>query len=257
MTKNSKSNPFSITPTALMSGLEWYWGRKSNAYCAINSLNSGHYATESRDAYADFFINLLSAIDLVTEFDENFKVDIISMFEVEGLAGKDSWEYTRLLRHVAVHRGGDLGESGIGVQGVQIPLCPKKISGRMGTFARYTPLMFAMVIFLEAAVGKTIDSFLDRKGLWAPAYWEEEFAKQTSADIDSYEHMPNYVKTVLIANMETIQKEHRPWVDRHLKLRKSLQGQPYRQGELQQMFIEAEDCWKDSLQRLGVDIRPA
>ncbi|AZE70479.1 hypothetical protein C4K00_0217 [Pseudomonas synxantha] len=152
----------------LLDGLDWYWSRKVEAYRGFESLDAASFSVNARRYYGEYFLYLVSAMDLLGDFDESFKTYIKTVLEgYGGQSGKNNFQYIRHLRHSMIHQGADITSAGVTVNGIICPLSPPVLTAVWGeTFVRFSPFVTVLVFFCEAKIGPAIEEFMDRKQLW-------------------------------------------------------------------------------------------
>jgi hypothetical protein len=152
----------------LLDGLDWYWSRKVEAYRGIESISAATFSIDARRYYGEYFLYLVSAIELVSDFDDSFNDCIRTALEgLGGHSGRNNFQYIRLLRHAMIHRGADLTSNGVEVNGIICPLSPPVLTTVRGdAFDRFSPFLIVLVLFCEAKIGPTIEEFMSRKHLW-------------------------------------------------------------------------------------------
>lgn len=152
----------------LLDGLDWYWSRKVEAYRGFASLNASNFAANARQYYGEYFLYLVSAIEILNDFDNSFNDYMVATLDgYGGHSGTNNFQYLRLLRHAMIHRGANLTSVGVDVNGTTCPLAPPILTARGGkSFSRFSPFLTVIIFFCEAKIGPAIEGFMTRKHLW-------------------------------------------------------------------------------------------
>ncbi|OWP71123.1 hypothetical protein [Pseudomonas sp. K2I15] len=152
----------------LLDGLDWYWARKVEAHRGYESLDAASFNGNARRYYGEYFLYLVSAIELLSDFDKSFNDCIETALDgYGGQSGKNNFQYLRLLRHAMIHRGADITSAGVKVNGTICPLAPPTLTAMGGkSFMRFSPFLTVVIFFCEAKIGPAIDDFMERKSLW-------------------------------------------------------------------------------------------
>ncbi|PMU43108.1 hypothetical protein C1Y12_02765 [Pseudomonas sp. FW305-47B] len=117
----------------LLDGLDWYWSRKVEAYRGFESMGASTFSANARRYYGEYFLYIVSAVELLCDFDASFNDCIETTLDgYGGHSGKNNFQYLRLLRHAMIHRGADLTSAGVEVNGIICPLAPPTLTARGG-----------------------------------------------------------------------------------------------------------------------------
>ena len=228
----------------LLDGLDWYWSRKMEAYRGFESMNALTFSASARRFYGEYFLYLVSAIELLSDFDKSFNDSIETIFDgYGGHSGKNNFQYVRLLRHAIIHRGADVTNAGVEINGIICPLAPPTLTERRGgwSFARLSPFLTVIVFFCEAKVGPAIEAFMERKKLW-----DRDPVVSLKAALDMLRNM-EHASAVMKQEMEMMMNEQMQLgtlpFNTFQTLRTSLKSGESSEADLQGLLIEAEEWW--------------
>lgn len=119
----------------LFDGLLWYLEARNWAYEKLQISPHGSELFDLRMHHSLFFVNLMSAVDHVTDYLRNGKESERSAFLnriKRGFGETSDYTYTRELRNAVVHRGFDPCESAHSDQTTLYILCPLAVSDIKG-----------------------------------------------------------------------------------------------------------------------------
>lgn len=227
----------------LLDGLDWYWSRKVEAYRGIESMGAATFANDARRYYGEYFLYLVSAIELLSDFDKSFNDCIETALNgYGGNTGKNNFQYIRLLRHAMIHRGADITSVGLEVNGIVCPLAPPILTTVKGQgFARLSPFLTVLVFFCEAKIGLIIEDFMHRRQLW-----DRDPATSLEVALDMLRTMEHASATTKLQMEQVLNDQARigalPF-NTFQTLRASLKSGVSSESDLQGLLSEAEAWW--------------
>lgn len=229
----------------LLDGLDWYWSRKMEAYRGFESLNPSNFTANARQYFGEYFLYLVSAVEILIDFDNSFNDYMTATLEgYGGHSGTNNFQYLRLLRHAMIHRGADLTSAGVDVNGTICPLAPPMLTARGGkSFSRFSPFLTVIIFFCEAKIGPAIEDFLARKNLWdrSPAL-SLEVALQV---VRSMEHCSEQNKQFIEQAMNEQAANGGLPFNTYKDLRTSLKSGISTEDDLVNMLNESNAWWTD------------
>ncbi|WP_458376192.1 hypothetical protein [Pseudomonas pergaminensis] len=227
----------------LLDGLDWYWSRKVEAYRGFESLDAESFSGNARRYYGEYFLYLVSAIELLSDFEDSFNDCIETVLDgYGGHSGKNNFQYLRLLRHAMIHRGADITSAGVEVNGIICPLAPPTLTARGGkSFMRFSPFLTVVIFFCEAKIGPAIEDFMDRK-----SFWDRDPAVSLAVALEmlrNMEHASAATKHQLEQMMNDQAKLGALPFNTFQELRASLKSGMSSEADLQGLLSESEAWW--------------
>lgn len=160
-------------------------------------------AEDLRAHYSNYFVSLMSAVDLVVENrsleQEDFKKALEAGFKSLALSNNtDSYLYVRELRNAIVHRGLDVASSSHFAGDFPLLIAPNPIANRSGdkkhlSFSYY---LLGIIEVCEAVIGPAIQAHLNTLGILEKTPDIEAWMAESIGIIKSSTVMPDWVKTM-------------------------------------------------------------
>lgn len=224
-------------------GLSWYWYQKSRALSGIESLTADNFQSGARTLYGEYFLYLVSAIDIVKDFDHSFPSHLCSSLDYFGAGGKNNYEYLRALRHTIIHRGGDITSTGARTADGPQPICPAVLWSNEKPYSRIVPFMNLYIWLCETYIGQTIDAFLNEKGVWCTRKIAIDGFERATKLVANLEHMPPQLKPATIKQLEQNYGCEDIWNENISALRKGLNSEKFSKEEITEMVLHANQAW--------------
>lgn len=234
----------------LIEGLDWYWSRKNDARDAIVELKKDNLSL-ARRLYGEYFIYLVSALEVVNDFAGGFDEQVRKALEKYGHTGHNNYEYLRLLRHCVIHRGEDLVYSGAPTEASFNPIAPKQLHTKNGkkVFFRFSPYLNGIIFICELELGVLIDSYLGEAGVWSVEALSREAERRAKQLIVELEHMPCELKPMAIDAALSELRSKRPWEATIPVIRTKLTEAFTEKAEVDSFITLSEANWKGRICR--------
>jgi len=190
---------FSSKRTALRSALQ------------LRSPLSVEQAEDLRVHYSNYFINLLSGIDLVRDYGhvdwKAFMNELEATFVTpHAVDGKMNYWYVRELRNSIVHRGMDIFTAASFPNNFPLLIAPQTVTNLDGTkiYQRFGVLLIQIVGLCEAVIGPLVEVHLRKAGLFSLQVEPEIWRAETIAAIESSDFVPDWVKKMTPEALEHV-----------------------------------------------------
>jgi len=213
---SSVRNPvtLSLAERDLLSALSLYLATKGTALRSALRLRApltSEQALDLRIHYSNYFVNLLSAIELIREgpapTSRQFSDALDAAFSIPKFPnGAENYAYIRELRNAIVHRGFDIASAAHFAAGIPLLIAPSTIANRGGNhhYKAFSYYVLGIVERCEAVVGPTIESHLSTLGLLERAPDHQEVLSEFLELVDQSSVMPEWAKKMARENMGEI-----------------------------------------------------
>ncbi|AEH61930.1 hypothetical protein [Zymomonas mobilis] len=156
---------------------------------------------DMRIHYSNYFINLISAVDLIFEQkkfkDDDLQKTLHSQFSFEDFPdGKSNYLYIHEIRNAIVHRGLDITANAHIKNNFVLIIAPEKIPNRLGSksyksFAKY---LLDIIRKCESTICSIMFSFLDKNGIFESDIDTKSSEEEYKLSIDQNKVMPEPIK---------------------------------------------------------------
>lgn len=164
-------------------------------------------ADDLRIHYSNYFVNLMSASDLVKENDllqgKVFEEVLKSRFGATGTPEETNYSYVRELRNSIVHRGLDLVQAANIVGDFPLLVSPSPVKNFKGTrdYPAFGHYVLEVVQRCEEVVGPSIESHLNALGILDKEPDIEAYAEMDRQAFRSSSDMPEWVKQAALNSL--------------------------------------------------------
>ena len=203
-----------IQHSELRSAIEWYFESKNLAIKNALKLRcplSSEQQKELRQYYSEYFVALVSAIELLREssyeFNVQFKEQLIEVLSFEIFPnGKENYDYIRELRNSVVHRGLDLCSAAHVCEEHFLVVAPIKVFDRNGTksFSAFGHYLLEIIAKCEEAIGPFIAKHLQEVGLLKPLLTQDQASEEARRFLAAASAVPDWVKTNALSSVSQI-----------------------------------------------------
>ncbi|ULU23194.1 hypothetical protein [Dyella terrae] len=216
-----------LAKNALLNSLSMYFSSKRTALRSALQLRSPLSVEQAEDLrvhYSNYFINLMSGIDLVRDSDQlswkAFTEDLEAKFVTpQASDGKQNYWYVRELRNSIVHRGMNIFSAASFRNNVPLLIAPQTVTNPDGTkvYRRFGVLLIQTIGLCEVVIGPLLEEHLGRAGLFSiqiePEVWREDMV--TSVE-EAADFVPEWVKKMLPEALESVDAAvvHQSTIDR-------------------------------------------
>jgi len=193
-----------IRYSELRSAIEWYFESKNLAVKNALKLQcplSLEQQKELRQYYSEYFVGLVSAIELLREssyeFNTQFKERLCPAFAFDQFPdGKNNYSYIRELRNSIVHRGLDICSAAHVYENRLLVVAPQKVSGRDGETSFHAPgnYLIEIIAKCEEIVGPLITEHLEEVGLLKPLLTQHQAKAEAEKYLSEALAVPDWVK---------------------------------------------------------------
>ena len=209
-----------IRHSELRSALEWYFESKNLAI--KNALGFScplfpEQQKELRQYYAEYFVALVSATELLCEqsyeFSTRFREQLNAALSFEAFPdGKGNYDYIRELRNSIVHRGLDICSAAHVYEDRLLVIAPTKVSDRNGkkSFSAFGGYLIEIIAKCEERVGPYIARHLDEVGLLKPLLNSDQARAEANRHFAEAHAVPDWVKpnvSSFISQLDFIQAQ--------------------------------------------------
>jgi hypothetical protein len=194
-----------IQHSELRSAIEWYFESKNLAIKNALKLRcplSTEQQKELRQYYSEYFVALVSAIELLREssyeFNVQFNEQLIEVLSFEPFSdGKENYDYIRELRNSVVHRGLDLCSAVHVCEEHFLVVAPIKVFDRNGkkSFSAFGYYLLEIIAKCEEAIGPFIAKHLQEVGLLKPLLTQDQASEEAGKYLLEAQAVPDWVKT--------------------------------------------------------------
>lgn len=196
----------SIATQHMLHSLTWYLSARQTSLRAACSFRTPLSVTDQMDMrvhYSGYFLNLLSAIDLMREtttFSPNrFDRQLISRFVFNGFPdGKANYSYIRELRNAVVHRGLNIASIAHIDGSFPMILAEAKVQNQNGkkTFFAFDKYLLQIIARCESIVVPLMFDCLDDAGIFESTTDSDAAINEHREAIESSEAIPEWVKAM-------------------------------------------------------------
>lgn len=194
----------SIPERDLLNGLSLYLAFRRTALRSALQLRAPLSAEDAEDLrihYSNYFVNLMSAADLITEspsFEGGvFKKSLETRFaKLSSSDGHENYLYVRELRNAIVHRGLDIASGAHFAADFPLLISPNPILNRNGVqkYPTFSYYLLGVIEGCEAVVGPTLEAHLDSLGIFHKDAAQGTWAAESAEFIRSSTVLPDWVK---------------------------------------------------------------
>lgn len=194
-----------IQYSELRSAIEWYFESKNLAIKNALRLRcplSSEQQKELRQYYSEYFVALVSAIDLLREssyeFNVQFKKELIEVLSFEQFPdGKENYLYIRELRNSIVHRGLNICSAAHVFEEHLLVVAPAKVFDQGGkkSFSAFGRYLLEIIAKCEEVIGPFIAKHLQEVGLLKPLLTQDQASEEAVRFLAAVSAVPDWVKT--------------------------------------------------------------
>lgn len=209
-----------IRHSELRSALGWYFESKNLAIKNALGFKCPLFPEQQRELrqyYSEYFVALVSAIDLLCEpsyeFSTRFKEQIGTALSFDAFPdGKGNYGYIRELRNNIVHRGLDVCSAAHVYEEHLLVIAPPKVSDRNArkSFSAFGNYLIEIIAKCEATVGPLIAGHLEEVGLLKPLLNQDQARAEASEYLAESPAVPDWVKqhaSSLISRLDFVEAQ--------------------------------------------------
>ncbi|AFN55982.1 hypothetical protein FBY51_1255 [Zymomonas mobilis] len=156
---------------------------------------------DMRNHYSNYFINLISAVDLIFEQKkfkgEDLQKKLYSQFSFEDFPdGKSNYLYIHEIRNAIVHRGLDITEETHIKNNFVLIIAPEKISNQSGkkSYKSFGKYLLDIIKKCEDIICSIMSAFLDENGIFESEIDTKSSEEEYKLSIDQNKVMPEPIK---------------------------------------------------------------
>jgi hypothetical protein len=182
----------------LFGGLLWYLQARNWAFEKMKASPHGSNGFDLRMHHSLFFVNLISAVDHVSDYLTESKANPSAFIDRvrDGFGKNDDYTYVRALRNSVVHRGFDPSAAGHSDQTTLYILCPALIEDRnRKTYSCSFKYLLELAQKCREVIDPAITDVLEGLDLFNPKLHEPNQAETMNA-VDSATEMPDWAKVL-------------------------------------------------------------
>jgi hypothetical protein len=198
----------------LLFALRWYFESKNHALtdalkfrCPLSVENQ----TELRQCYSEYFVNLVSATELLLEkeypYREEFKESLEAAFVFDHLSdGESNYSYIRELRNSIIHRGLDVCSAAHVAGDFPMVVAPQSITSRSGkrSYQALDYYLLETISKCEGVIGPVIALHLAKVGLLVPELTQDQSVANVEKAISESAVMPSWAKQLTLGKIGVI-----------------------------------------------------
>lgn len=190
---------------------------------------SAVHASDLRIHYSNYFISLLSAIELMRDGGRGtfsaFEAKLQTTFAViTGSDGKDCYGYIRELRNAIVHRGLNIFSAAHFRANFPLLVAPSPVPDRSGdrSYTAFSFYLIGVIEKCELVVGPTMEACLNEQGLLNRQPDREESVDEILRAVEESAAIPYWVKKTARKDLSAVDFEsiHRANIDNLAELLK-------------------------------------
>lgn len=199
--------PSSQPQNDLLNSLAMYFSSKRTALRSALQLRaplSVGQAEDLRVHYSNYFISLLSGLDLVRDSKavdwKAFTQDLESKFVTpHAPEGKQNYGYVRELRNSIVHRGMDIASAASFPNNVPLLIAPQTVTNLKGTevYQRFGVLLIQIIGLCEVVIGPLLEQHMQSAGLFTIQVQPEVWRADIISAVESLDFMPDWAKKMV------------------------------------------------------------